>query len=355
MRPVARGDRGKEVVDIQTRLRALGHFLGQEGADGHFGANTERATLEFQQARLLLADGVVGENTWTELVEAGYLEGERLLYLRVPFMRGDDVLHLQRRLNELGFDSGPEDGIFGPLTETALTDFQRNVGLNVDGILGEASLAQLCRVRKAELGSQGKKIPDRMNGYVGSASIEGMKVVLDPGHGGTDFGGRGPGGLLEKDVNLDLARRLARLLREAGAEVVLSRDGDRALGLYERVRLANSIRPDLHVCLHHESVPSRRARGAATFYFANGAYFAEAGKRLAGYVVKALVEELGRIDLHTHGRNFVCLREIQGLSLLVEPGYVSHPEEGATLADPAVVEAEARAILRGIECYIERR
>jgi len=133
MRPVVRGDRGKEVVDIQTRLRALGYFLGREGADGHFGANTERAIREFQQKRLLLMDGVVGENTWTELVEAGYAEGERLLYLRVPFMRGDDVLQLQRRLNELGFDSGPEDGIFGPVTENALTEFQRNVGAAASG------------------------------------------------------------------------------------------------------------------------------------------------------------------------------------------------------------------------------
>ncbi|GAB4248007.1 MAG: N-acetylmuramoyl-L-alanine amidase [Thermoleophilia bacterium] len=355
MRPVVRGDRGKEVVDIQTRLRALGYFLGREGADGHFGMNTERAIREFQQKRLLLVDGVVGENTWTELVEAGYAEGERLLYLRVPFMRGDDVLQLQRRLNELGFDSGPEDGIFGPVTENALTEFQRNVGLNVDGILGEASLAQLRRVRKAELGAQGKKIPDRMNGYVGKATLAGMRVSLDPAHGGADAGARGVRGNLEKDINLDLALRLARLLRESGAEVCLTRETDRTLGLYERAQLANAWQPDLHVCLHHNYAASPKARGAATYYFANGAYFAEAGKRLAGYVVKALVEELGRVDLHTHGRNYACLREVQSLSLMVEPAFVTHPEEGASLEDPASLEAEARAIMTGIRSFVERR
>jgi N-acetylmuramoyl-L-alanine amidase len=114
MRAVGRGDTGKSVVDIQTRLAALGYFLGNEGADGVFGPDTEKAIRAFQQGRLLFADGVVEENTWTELVEAGCAAGERLLYLRVPYMRGDDVLSVQRRLDELGFDSGPVDGIFSP-------------------------------------------------------------------------------------------------------------------------------------------------------------------------------------------------------------------------------------------------
>ncbi|MBC7293056.1 MAG: peptidoglycan-binding protein, partial [Thermoleophilia bacterium] len=77
MRPVGRGDRGKQVVDIQTRLAALGYSLGREGADGVFGPQTEAAIREFQQRRLLLCDGIVGENTWTELVEAGYKPGDR--------------------------------------------------------------------------------------------------------------------------------------------------------------------------------------------------------------------------------------------------------------------------------------
>ena len=70
MRPVGRGDRGKSVVDIQTRLAALGYFLGREGADGLFGPHTENAIRAFQQERLLSFDGVVEDNTWTELVEA---------------------------------------------------------------------------------------------------------------------------------------------------------------------------------------------------------------------------------------------------------------------------------------------
>ena len=136
------------MVDIQTRLAALGYFLGDEGADGFFGPHTESAIRAFQQTRLLFADGIVEDNTWTELVEAGYKPGERLLYLRVPYMRGDDVLYLQRRLDDLGFDCGPVDGIFSPALEVAVTEFQRNAGLNVDGIVGETTFDRLRQLRR---------------------------------------------------------------------------------------------------------------------------------------------------------------------------------------------------------------
>lgn len=354
MRPVTTGDRGKEVVDVQTRLRALGFSLGREGADGHFGPNTERAVREFQQQRLLLADGVVGENTWTELVEAGHEIGERLLYLRVPHMRGDDVLQVQRMLNELGFDSGPEDGIFGPFTEGALTEFQRNAGVNLDGIVGEFTLAHLRRIRMSAVGRGDKKIPDRMNGYVGSISVAGLRLSIDAAHGGADLGGVGVGGLTEKDVNLALARELAVMFREAGAEVLLVREDDRAMELYERTATAGSFAGDLHITVHHGRHPDPRARGAAAYYFANGSYFSESGKRLAGYLLKALVGDLGRVDLHPHGRNYTCLREPQTLTVMVEPGAITNQEEGEELAGAEGVRREAAAIVRAVHWYLER-
>lgn len=339
---------------MQTRLRALGFFLGREGADGHFGPNTERAVREFQQRRLLLADGVVGENTWTELVEAGHQIGERLLYLRVPYMRGDDVLQLQRMLNELGFDSGPEDGIFGPLTEGALTEFQRNAGVNLDGIVGESTLAHLRRIRMSAVGRGDKKIPDRMNGYVGSVTLAGLRLSIDAAHGGADRGCPGTRGVVEKAVNLELARELAVSFRRAGCEVLLVREEDRTLGLYERAALAGSFAGDLHLTVHHGCHPDPRARGAAAYYFANGSYFSESGKRLAGYLVKALVGELGRVDLHPHGRNYTCLREPHTLTVMVEPGVISCPEEAAELAEPEGVRREAAAIVSAVHSYLER-
>ena len=79
-----------------------------------------------------------------------------------------------------------------------------------------------------------------------------------------------------------------------------------------------------------------------------------AGKRLAGYIVDALSAELGRVDLHKHGRNYACLREVKPLSVMVEPGFLSHPEEARELCDPDVIAREAQAILHGIEAYLAR-
>lgn len=353
MRPVRRGHRGKQVVDIQTRLAALDYPLGQEGADGFFGPKTERAIRCFQQRRLLYSDGVVGENTWTELVEAGYTPGDRLLYLREPFMRGDDVLMLQQRLDELGFDSGPVDGIFMPALEVAVTEFQRNVGLNVDGIVGETTLERLRMIRQVNHEGFVAGIPDRMDGYLDRTGLSNLRVAIDPAHGGVDRGETG-GSLVEKEANLVVALQLAALLEAAGCKVVLLRNDDTTLGTYHRTRMANAAEPDIHLTIHHNSSTSKAASGCACFYFENRCYHSRTGKRLAGYIVDAVSQRLGRVDLHTHGRNYACLREVKPLSVIADLGYLSHPEEGPSLVDPEIVSREASAILEGLKAYLDR-
>ena len=186
MRNLSRGDRGKEVLDVQTRLRGQGFELGREGVDGFFGPSTELAVRSFQQQRGLLVDGLVGANTWRELVEAGYSLGDRLLYLREPPFRGDDVLALQVQLNLMGFNAGAERGVHDDDVERAVLDFQRNAGLPVDGIIGESTIVKFAALRKAETGREGKKIPERDGGYVQARSLPGQTVVVDPGHGGPD-------------------------------------------------------------------------------------------------------------------------------------------------------------------------
>jgi N-acetylmuramoyl-L-alanine amidase len=309
MRPVGRGNTGKQVVDIQTRLAALGYFLGREGADGFFGPHTENAIRAFQQRRLLFADGVVEDNTWTELVEAGYQPGDRLLYLRVPYMRGDDVLYLQRRLDELGFDCGPVDGIFAPQLEVAVTEFQRNAGLNVDGIVGETTLDRMRRLQKIGDENNAVNIPDRLDGYQRQEALPGLRVSIDPAHGGRERGYQGPNGVQEKDVNLTLAKALAALLRESGAEVFLLRETDVNLPLYERTDAANVWEPHIHICIHHAHTLSAKPRGTAAYYFANAVYLSKAGKRLAGYIVDALSRELDRADLRKHEIGRASCRE----------------------------------------------
>lgn len=117
------------------------------GQDAEYDSRTEAAIRTFQAQRGLRVDGACGAETWAALVEAGYRLGDRLLYLRRPALRGDDVAELQRRLAALGFDLGRIDGIFGDRTAAALGEFQRNVGLPADGICGIETVSELQRLK----------------------------------------------------------------------------------------------------------------------------------------------------------------------------------------------------------------
>ena len=147
MRPVRPGDRGSAVEDIQRRLLALGYELGRTGVDGVFLGATADAVGAFQAEHDLAEDGLVGERTWSALVDASFSLGDRMLYLRLPHFHGHDVTVLQQALNALGFACGEVDGIFGAFTERALREFQRNAGVATDGIVGPNSVRTIVNLR----------------------------------------------------------------------------------------------------------------------------------------------------------------------------------------------------------------
>lgn len=91
-------------------------------------------------------------------------------------------------------------------------------------------------------------------------------VVLDPGHGGKDHGAKGRGGLIEKDVVLDVTRRLSARLRDMGYRVVLTRDADERVGLAERVAIANDAGGDLFVSIHANAAKQDWVRGVEAFF-----------------------------------------------------------------------------------------
>ncbi len=146
MKPIRAGDRGSAVEDIQQRLLLLGYDLGPSGVDGVLRGDTFEVIKQFQMDRGLCADGLVGDKTWAALVDATFTFGDRTLYLRAPYFHGRDVLDLQKALSVLGF-SCVNDGIFGTGTERALREFQRNVALPADGIVGPDTVAVVKNLR----------------------------------------------------------------------------------------------------------------------------------------------------------------------------------------------------------------
>ncbi|MEM6733914.1 MAG: N-acetylmuramoyl-L-alanine amidase, partial [Myxococcota bacterium] len=93
-----------------------------------------------------------------------------------------------------------------------------------------------------------------------------LRVVVDAGHGGKDSGAIGVDGLTEKKVNLDIARRLARILRGRGVRVTMTREDDSTVSLDARAKRANAIAADLMVSIHANAAPQRSARGLETYY-----------------------------------------------------------------------------------------
>ncbi len=179
MRPVIEGDRGPAVEDVQRRLLALEYDLGPTGVDGVFMGRTLDAVRAFQAEHGLSEDGVVGAGTWAALVDATFTLGDRLLYLRFPYLHGRDVRTLQGVLNALGFSCGDRDGIFGPFTERAVREFQLSMGHPADGIVGSETVAQLERLRHVWEGkstrapSAGGAAPSRPHG-----ALDGRGILL---------------------------------------------------------------------------------------------------------------------------------------------------------------------------------
>jgi N-acetylmuramoyl-L-alanine amidase len=218
------------------------------------------------------------------------------------------------------------------------------------------------------------------------------RIVIDPGHGGKDYGA--PGylkGVHEKEVVLQIARRLATKIRkELNVEVILTRNRDRFMTLEERTAFANTKSADLFISIHTNSSRDRRAFGIET-YFLNLATDDEAirvaamenatstknisdlqkilfdlmqnakineSSRLAGYVQVSLVNHLknkrwSRIkNKGVKQAPFYVLLGAQMPSILIETSFISNPRECKRLLDPKFQDRLAEGIIQGIKSYI---
>ena len=342
---IRRGERSAQVVDVQARLRALGIDIAD--VTGHFGVDTEKAVRDFQQRRGILVDGIVGPNTWGELVEASWRLGDRNLYLTRPLTRGDDVLVLQARLNALGYNAGREDGIYGNNTATAVRAFQREYAVAEDGIFGPRTHDALLGLR-ADRPATAAPLREQLRRSE-RAGLGDALVIIDPGHGGEDAGEIANGSLGEADICWDIAVRLARNLAEAGARARFTRTENENPDHALRAERANDLDADVCVSLHLNHNPEPTAEGAATFYFPRST----AGEQFAECTQRALVA-LGLRDCRAHARSYPILKETKMPAILVEPAFISNPDEAKRLQDAGFREELARALAGAIKVYFEQ-
>lgn len=171
-----------------------------------------------------------------------------------------------------------------------------------------------------------------------------FKVVVDPGHGGEDPGATGPGGTLEKNVNLAIARNLAERLRTAGIQVTLTRTADETVSLTKRAEISNHIRPDLFISIHANSFSHKEVQGTETYYKNESAKATAAAKM----VQQELVRALGRPNRGVKTANFYVLRNNVVPAILTEIAFISNQEEERLLADANFQRRAAEAVYRGI-------
>ena len=231
-------------------------------------------------------------------------------------------------------------------------------------------------------------------------SLEGRRdivIAIDPGHGGEDPGASGPGGLREKTVVLQIARRLeSQLAKVPGFQPVLVRTGDYYVSLKNRRDKARALEADLFVSIHADAFKEKSAHGASVYILSKrGAtsttaqYLADSENAadlvggvelggmdpmLAGVLTDLsmsgtldtslslgtlVLEQIGGVArLHkkrVEQAGFAVLKSPDVPSLLIETGFISNPGEAERLATPAYQDKMARAIRRGIQSWFARQ
>lgn len=192
-------------------------------------------------------------------------------------------------------------------------------------------------------------------GLSGEGRSRAWVVVVDAGHGGRDPGAIGYGGVLEKDVTLEIARLVRFLsLSEPRIEVVLTRWFDETLSLRERIALAESVRADLYISVHANAYGSPHVGGVETL-IAEGA--ASGSRSLAEKLQRSLVSELRGLGVPDRGvkSQRLYLRWTRIPSALVEVGFLTHPTEAQRLRSLWYQLRVAQGIWEGIQAYLQGR
>jgi len=236
--------------------------------------------------------------------------------------------------------------------------------------------------------------PDEGGRDAGTAGAPLRTVVIDAGHGGHDSGATGPGGLMEKDVVLDVARRVARLVESRlGIKVLLSRDGDYFVPLRDRTSFANRERADLFVSIHANAHREASSAGVETYFLSSEATDGAArqvaaaenavvqlertttspgsrrdivktilwdlaqseyqleSSRLAEIVLDSMTQALHIANRGVKQAGFYVLGGAAMPAVLIEIGFVTNPSEEKRLRDTRYRDEIARAIFAGIAEY----
>ena len=176
--------------------------------------------------------------------------------------------------------------------------------------------------------------------------LNGIKILLDPGHGGTEMGSKGPTGYPEKDINLLISKLVRSQLEAKGAIVYMTREDDKDVGLGDRVATIDKLEPAIAVSIHYNALPDSgdaiKTKGLAAFWYNAQAH------SLALFMHNYLVKKLARPSYGVYWNNLALTRPTSTPSVLLELGFMINPNEFEWITNAQEQQKLATAIADGL-------
>lgn len=191
---------------------------------------------------------------------------------------------------------------------------------------------------------------------VNNISTKDRVIVIDPGHGGSAPGASSPNGIKEKDLNLKISLKVEAALKQLGYNVIMTRDTDKTLGLYERPGIANEIFADIFVSIHANSTTNKDVSGIEVLYSpaTTGTNKKVDQYPLAKMVMDEILKATGAKERGVIKRpDLVVIREANMPAILVEVGFLSNVEEEKQITNDSYQNKLVEGIIKGIEKYFE--
>ena len=295
----------------------------------------------FQQARGLHVTGELNPETLRAIEESRWKLGDRSLYLQnSPLMHGDDVAALQSRLTEMGFNCGRVDGIFGEITESAVKDFQKSVGVKVDGKCGPATIIALLRLTKIVSGGTPSALRESAVQKNRGPALANKVIVIDPSS--EEY---------EREIVYDIAQRIEGRLLALGASVFLTRGAQNNPSESERISFTNESGADLLFSLHVDHHKNASARGVATFFYGSDQHGVHSivGERFASLVQREICARTDFLNCRTHAKTWDSLRLTKAPAVRVDLGYATNASDIERLARPDFRDTLAESFIIAIQ------